>query len=746
MTDKWFLQDIEHQLKSRNRVVVVDPKNQCGFLILLLDSKGYKVLKTDNQLVEDWQTVKEELLLRYEAETKYKDDPVIFYVTRDQKNLSFLFDYCFTHGCIDLSRPTEWLKKKLFSNTGLQVQMDNPMLLIAAKLGIGKDINWWKKVVQNLEELITIEEELLPFLHQPEEYLSSKDNDIRRLFEEKLFELLGQPYMAKPPKTLANEIVKRIFDGLVYNDIPESLFQLYDRWADSESFRPSLVRYIDGYKLDKEINVWNCNPNHCFIAIDKMALSFLTNNLRDKSLVRDKLSKIKIRVNKNKVKSFVPCWWQDVITLIDFDMTLLNSCNNFNKVVTFYTERFAVLDRAIRNLYITFLQEEKIIRPLQEWYDAFNQALLQHWFSYSQEYKENQQGYLVKLFQNAKPGVAVIVGDGIRFEIADFISSNLVDECKIEKLVMLADMPSETEHNMSALYIGNNEVLALHKERERNLSTLSGKNITYMNLEALHYGVNADFLVLTYKDIDSAGETLQQGAIKLFSEFEQLLKDKISLLLKMGYAEVHLVTDHGFVLTGLLDESDKIDPNALGKKEVHERFIRTVEKQSNSDWVVFDKHYQGFKYVYAAKNSRPFKSKGVYGYSHGGFTPQEIILPNFIFRKQVDTTPGLEVIIVNKSELSEVVGELFSIKIQAASGISNLFSSNRKVQILSYAKGINYNSSSLLNIESGQVQSFEFSFNGNEEVQAALVDALTQEQLDNVLIKKSNVRDLGGLN
>ncbi|MBK7967309.1 MAG: hypothetical protein IPK10_19885 [Bacteroidetes bacterium] len=70
----------------------------------------------------------------------FKDNPVVFYVTRQQDKLSFLFDYCFTHGCLDLSHPQDWLKKKIFTHAGLQVHLDNPMLLTAAKLGIGKTL------------------------------------------------------------------------------------------------------------------------------------------------------------------------------------------------------------------------------------------------------------------------------------------------------------------------------------------------------------------------------------------------------------------------------------------------------------------------------------------------------------------------------------------------------------------------------------------------------------------------------
>jgi len=266
-----------------------------------------------------------------------------------------------------------------------------------------------------------------------------------------------------------------------------------------------------------------------------------------------------------------------------------------------------------------------------------------------------------------------------------------------------------------------------------------------MDLEALSYGEKADFLVLTYKDIDSTGEKLQQGAIKLFEEFENVLKDKIALLLNMGYREVHLVTDHGFVLTGLLDEADKIEPPATGKKEVHERYIRTVEKQNNTNWIEAKDPYEEYQYVYAAKSHRPFKSKGCYGFSHGGFTPQEIIIPNFIFCKEKMAITGLEVAIINKKDLAEVTGELFVIKLQAASTLPNLFASNRKVQVALYAGNVNYSSSSIINMKPGKIESLEFSFNGNTEVKVILLDAENKEQLDSLTVKSSNTRDLGPL-
>jgi len=149
--------------------------------------------------------------------------------------------------------------------------------------------------------------------------------------------------------------------------------------------------------------------------------------------------------------------------------------------------------------------------------------------------------------------------------------------------------------------------------------------------------------------------------------------------------------------------------------------------------------------VYASSNHRPFKSKGVYGFSHGGFTPQEIIIPKFKFTKAKAQTSQLDVYISNKIDLSDLPSELFVIRLDAPKAPTDLFGGVRKVQIKLYAGNTEYQSSDIISIEANSIIDKEFSFNKNTQVQAVLIDASTQEQLDNVIIKKSNLRDLGGL-
>lgn len=745
MIDKWILEDINNHLSQRKRVVLLDPNGLVDFLLPIVAEKKIKILKTDSSNTQNWQRVKEELFLRFEAESSSKNDDVLFYVTRPKTDLSFLFDYCFTHGCIDLTNPSDWLRKKIFNSTGLQINMEGPQLLTAAKLSVDKDLSWWKKVLQNLEDLVEIEEKLVPFLSNPDGYLVDLAPDVKKLFEEKLFEIIGQPYRSIPAKSLANEIVNLLFSQLLNNTVDDLLLSTYHKWIDSKVYSQSLNEYIENFKLASDINIWNVHPDHCFHSIDVAQLKEICLNFRNRSFVNDKLKSLKQRRERSKTQRFVPLWWDDVAMVNSFENAGLSTCFNINQLSDFYVTRFHKLDRSIRNIYSEFINEEEIVRPLQEHYESLNHELLQHWFEQAEGFHSDQQGYLPTLISKSNPGIAIIVGDGVRYEIGAYIADQLKSKSVVTTSFMLADMPSETEHNMSALYVGDEMVIPIHKDRETQLSAKTGKEITYMNLESLHYGIKADYLVLTYKDIDSAGEKLQLGALKVFNEFENVLIEKIQLLLKIGYSEVHLVTDHGFVLTGLLSESDKIVANIQGKKDINERYIRTVEKQSNPDLISFKRPYQEYSYVNAAKSQRPFKSKGVYGFSHGGFTPQEIIIPNFVFKKDKPSSNELSVSIINKSGLIDVTGELFVVKVKAESTTDDLFSANRKIQIILFANSIRISTGNIIEIESGKTISFEFSFSGNNELLAVLVDANNQEQLDSVTIKKSNARDFGGL-
>lgn len=742
MVDQWLQKELNEKLQLRQLVVVMDPEQQLDQLIPLWEKESWQVLTVDTSLTEEWQRIREELFLRVEIE-KQEKKPTIIYSQRPKKLLSFLYDYTETHGVVDFSNPEEWLRRKLFSETGLQIQLSKKELLTAAKASVGKDIKWWKSVLQGLTDVVNLDIEILPFLSETKEWEKQQAPEVIAYVRQKLFTYTNQPSSDKKLEILAEEVANQLLSNILKNELKEDEVW-YINWLDSHQYLHTLKSYINKFSLPTGINHWEVNSNHCFKKIDDLQLKDVVDNLHNAAFKTKYLPIIRKRAD-NRKNPLVPTWWKDIISVLSFDTSKTATLKSLKDCVNYYTTEYHQLDRSIRNLYQSFLNQENIIKPLQEYYQNINQELIEKWFLYKQDYQTNQQGHLVDLIKNNSKKLAIIVGDGVRWEIADAVASKMDTGFEVQKKVMFADLPSETEHNMSALYVGNNRVMKIHNDREKELLKLTGKEITFKKLVDINATMQDNVLVLTYKDIDSAGEKLQLDAIKLFAEFESVLQTKIQELLLSGYDEVHLVTDHGFVLTGLLSEADKLDLPIDGINSKSERYIRSEKKQTNEILWSFPKVYEQYNYLNVASSDRPFRTPGVYGFSHGGFTLQEVIIPNFKFTKKGNNTPALEIFISNKEELKEVNGDFFKIKLAAGSSGNSLFEDQRAINIILYKDNTELERIEKIVIQKDQQWDKELSLYNHQELTVIVEDSSSQEKLDQVTVYKSSARDLGGL-
>ena len=141
----------------------------------------------------------------------------------------------------------------------------------------------------------------------------------------------------------------------------------------------------------------------------------------------------------------------------------------------------------------------------------------------------------------------------------------------------------------------------------------------------------------------------------------------------------------------------------------------------------------------------PFKTPGVYGFSHGGVSPQELITPFFCWERSGGPSQALKVSIKNKEDLKDVSGELYQVKIKSGKGAGDLFSLERKVFFIFFCNKIQINKSDVITIQKDQLIQKEYTFDGNTEIEVQLLDANTKEQLDRAIIKQNKDRDLGGL-
>ena len=742
MIDQWFKNDLRDIYKQHPVAVFIDESGDAGFLLKILETECTTYL-ADTEL--------EELHVKYLIEKAQPSNRKFLVYTRSKKDkLRFVREYCETNGCLEIRYLQNYIKDKVHQTLNLNINLLKEELIVAAKVSVGKDRTyWWELSYNGATKIFDLDKELLPFVHDPDSYLEEKhDAQIREAFSRKVNELLGWEYLDKPASTLAGEVVKAMLDGLAEGSCNKTLEGVYKNWLDSVTFRESFNGYIASYSLPAKLDIWNVSIHHPFRQVDEQWLAEIGKNLSDKASVPDMLARLRRRNQSKQAQALGICFWMDVIALLEFAPQDIACLSSFSECVEFYKKHFCKLDTAIRNLYAEFLNKKELLEPFQELYKEHVSVFLDKWFKYWSGYKETQTGTLQRIIDDAGGlKTAVIVGDGVAYEIAELVAAKVKES--VRKDSILADIPSETENNMSRIYMANGVTEAVQRNREKYLAAQNPDiSIDFIRLDEVTKEVRAgQFLICTYKDIDDMGEKLQQKALKYFPETIDFFAEKITLLLESGYARVYLITDHGFVLTGLLSDADKISVSPKGDFDKAERYIRTETRQADltPDLIEAEKSYKQFGYLYFARNINPFKTPGLYGFSHGGVSPQELVTPCFCWERSEASSASLSVSIDNKEELKDVTGELFSVKIQADKGEGDLFSMDRKVYLAFFASKAQVNKSDMFTIRRSERVTKEYTFDGHSELEIHLLDAATSQQLDRTVVKQNKDRDLGGL-
>lgn len=752
MIDKWFQEELDIIFKKHDIAVFIDESKEAEFLLESVKNI-YNVYKVDEYDVKQNLSELKELKVKYEIEkNNIKGSKFLLYTKTPKEKLKFIREYCESKGCIEIKHLENYIKQKVHNSLNLNISLSKEEIISAAKLSFGKTQTYWIDLSHKGSAWIfDMEKDLLPFLNSPEEYVKKIDKTIKETFYKKVNELLEQEYIEKPATTLAKEVVDFLLKGLAYNNVNTILKTVYKSWLDSSSKKASFIEYLKKFNLPSDVDIWNVNISHPFEVIDEKILKELGDNLSDKEKLKKFNSFIDKRAKNTSALALKINFWSDIKILINFDETSLNNLSSFNDCVIYYTNDFYKIDRAIRKLYTKFLNKKELLEPFQEYYKKISSIFLDKWFRYFDQYKQNQTGSIKRIIEENDSKIAIIEGDGVSYEISMSIIEKVSKDYKVnkqEKNYLLADIPSETENNMSQLYISLGTVLKSHPDRRSFLTReLENKDIGFVNLEDVNEGTDKhQYLICAYKDIDDMGEKLQQKALKFISEIEDVFSKKIELLLKNKYQKVYLLTDHGFVLTGILNESDKIEINFKGEIKKSERYIRTVNKQEKNDFLFeLEKSYENYNYLYFAKSMNPFKTTGKYGYSHGGISPQELIIPMICWENSEQETGNLSISITNKLDLSNITGDVFQIKLKAKSLKDDFFSQERKIVLLFFSKGIQINKSDVITIKKDEEIKKDYDFDGKKELEIKVLDSITKEQLDKVAVMQNNARDLGGL-
>ncbi|MGO0306045.1 PglZ domain-containing protein [Endozoicomonas acroporae] len=754
MIDSWFNDDVQRILAHHPVAVFIDASGDAEFLLNTLPDHC-TIHKTSSDL--------EELEAKYRIEKALQAQPAsgqkfLVYTQRTKDELKFVREYCETHGVIEIRYLQNYIKDKVHQTLNLNINLPQSELVAAAKVSVGKDKSYWFDLShKGVSEIFDLEKELLPFVHAPDTFASSHyDAQIRETFYRQVNTLLGQEYMDKPPATLASEVVNAMLDGLASNACDKTLWSVYTGWLDSNTYASSFPDYLRPYSAQggtlNGVDIWHVHPDHPFRQVDEQWLKAVGEQLASNTLDKRLLDKLKQRHHSKQAQALGIRFWADLLTLLNVDSGLMNSLGSLSDCIDYYKANFSSLDTAIRNLYTEFLNQPELLEPFQTRYKELVTIFMDKWFRYFDQYQENQTGTLQRIIdQNTGKKIAVIVGDAVAYEVTEQIALQVKGQFKLTRDAILADYPSETENNMSHIYMDNGSIVAVQGQREKYLTEQNAGNTTidYLRLDEVNDQARAgQVLICTYKDIDDLGDKIDHKALKFFPGAIAFVAEKVSQLLNSGYNKVYLISDHGFVLTGMLSEADKIVVKPTGEHYIDERFVRTAVQQPDltSQFIERTRDYNEFSYLYFAQTMNPFKTPGTYGFSHGGLAPQELITPYFCWEKEADDIGELAVSIANKSDLSGVAGDYYQIKLEPEAAEDNLFTGERKVVMVFFAGKQQVNTSDIITIrndDSAVVK--EYSFSGYDEIEVQLLDASTKQHLDRATVKRNNDRDLGGL-
>jgi len=738
MFDKWFNQDIDKILSKHNRVVVVDESAHLELLQKILPV-AYKVFVVKNAI--------EELECKYTIEKHHRHDKVVVFTSTPKKQLTFIRDYCETCGCIEINKFETYLTQKIFDKLGLNINLTSDKLKAAAHNSIGKGPEYWEGLCRG-KDIIDISSNILPFLNDPDGFCANREPVVIVTFFEKVNMWLGRDPIEQPPKTLAQEVAAKILGSLLENNPEKKYLEVYSKWVDSKSYEVSLHNYCKEVQGQYQVTeLWGVHPTHPFESVDLRWVKDLAQHLADSEYITAKLPRLRARSQTAIGRQWCKGLWGRILQLLELDTSRIKEISSFNEALAYYTTELYQVDTAIRVIYEAFWGDDAVIRPFQMFYNELMSPFLFKWFQNFESYQENQKGLLLDRIQAAQGKIAIVVGDGIAYEISQNVIAKVGDGIKVDNQFRCCGIPSETENNMSLLYRNDGIVEPVHSKREDFLRARVSKSIQFVQLDEINYQhTDVDVLICSYKDIDDIAEKLQHQALKFIGRIEDTLAEKIQFLLKNGFQEVVVTSDHGFVLTGILTESDKVEVQFKGEIDKAERYIRTVEKQNvTSDYIEIKQSYGNHQYLYFTKNMKPFKTRGKYGYAHGGLAPQELIIPFVTFSSQALGVQELQISVTNQSQLNGVVGEIFSIHLKAEEGTGDILSVERKVQLLFLDKSQHFNKSDIVTLKAGELIKKEYAFDGHRNIDVVVIDASTKQTLTKVSVTQIIARDLGGL-
>jgi hypothetical protein len=253
--------------------------------------------------------------------------------------------------------------------------------------------------------------------------------------------------------------------------------------------------------------------------------------------------------------------------------------------------------------------------------------------------------------------IALFLVDALRFELGVVLGNQLIEDGQVEIKTAFAQLPSITSVGMASLLPGAEKSLALERsdsgkvvpvldgvpvenvsKRMDVLRQLYGQRFEEMTLNNF---INkkrrvqsfVELLVLRSTHIDAQFEKAHDTALALTLDTLKKIRVAVNRLKKMGFHEVVIATDHGFVLNVHSQAGDVASKPQGDWVNIHERCLLGQGTADASNFIVNADEagiHGDFSQLAGPKALVPYRD-GL-SYFHGGVSLQELILPVITLR------------------------------------------------------------------------------------------------------------------
>lgn len=439
-----------------------------------------------------------------------------------------------------------------------------------------------------------------------------------------------------------------------------------------------------------------------FEYFDKLTIKYIAENLNSEVANYERYLKyINIRLDNTLYRSKYFDYYKMLITVINLlkikDELVIRD-KSIDGIFKEYINIYYKIDRLYRDFIVSYDSIkgkssnelfDKLERKISQFYEKdYLEELLSVWADNftTESGLPLQKDFYNEYIKNSDTRVAVIISDGLRYEIGEEIAEKLKKEASAKEInlkAMLTGLPSFTQVGMANLLPDNERVIdplreiytisgistinTENREKILKLSCEESSAIIFKDFKNMSRNEQDEFIkgkkvIYIYHDnidgIGDAGKTEDET----FEACDMAIKDIVGiskLLSSLGIVNIYITSDHGFLYERkVVEEYNKIE---LDKSEVKPvvigRRYALYEKEIEQKGCITIKIDDYFG-VFPRKNQRIKASGNGLQFVHGGLSPQEMIVPVIQYRSGVHSKKAEKVRVRIKESTGKITSNL----------------------------------------------------------------------------------------